>query len=194
MIKHTKKTCSIVGCDRTCRARGWCTKHYERWRKHGDPEYVAYVKTETPEEAFALRTEWQGDCLIWIGSKAKGGYGQFWVNGKPQGVHRCVWERINGPIPDGMFIVRKDHCDEACVNVDHLRCVTAAQNASHRSGAKKGSKSGILSVYPHGSKWRVQVKKNGKRYNFGVYNDLDEAAEVAQAAREELLGAYAGKG
>jgi len=194
MTKHTKKTCSIVGCGGIIEARGWCTKHYERWLRSGDPEFVSYVLIKTPEEAFALRTEWQGDCLIWVGWTDKNGNGRVHVNGKQKMAHRYAWERVNGPIPDGMFIVRKDHCDEACVNVDHLRCVTAAQNASHRSGAKKGSKSGILSVYPHGSKWRVQVKKNGKRYSFGVYNDLDEAAEVAQAAREELLGAYAGKG
>src|SRR5699024_10206473 len=113
---------------------------------------------------------------------------------KSQRAHRYAWERVNGPIPDGMYIVRKDHCDKACVNVDHLRCVTAAQNAYHRNVAGKGSKSDIVSVYPAGSKWRVQVKKDGKRNNIGSYDDLDEADEVAQAAREELLGAYAGKG
>ena len=189
MTKHTKKTCSIVGCDRTHSARGWCWMHHNRWLNHGDPEFVTYIKTETPEESFALRTEWQGDCLIWVGWTDKNGNGQVYVNGKSQRAHRYAWERVNGPIPDGMYIVRKDHCDKACVNVDHLRCVTAAQNASN-----KGSKSGIRNVHRVRGKWRVQVKKNGKRYSFGSYDDLDEAAEVAQAAREELLGAYAGKG
>lgn len=32
-----KRTCSIKGCGKPLRARGWCTKHYKRWRKHGDP-------------------------------------------------------------------------------------------------------------------------------------------------------------
>lgn len=29
--------CSIDGCTNIARARGWCPKHYVRWRKHGNP-------------------------------------------------------------------------------------------------------------------------------------------------------------
>ena len=32
----TTLTCSIDGCERKKRARGWCATHYMRWRKHGD--------------------------------------------------------------------------------------------------------------------------------------------------------------
>lgn len=31
------ETCSIPNCDRAVRSRGWCGRHYGRWRKHGDP-------------------------------------------------------------------------------------------------------------------------------------------------------------
>lgn len=30
--------CSITGCDKTPHARGWCPKHYQRWRRHGTTE------------------------------------------------------------------------------------------------------------------------------------------------------------
>lgn len=30
--------CSISGCERPTRGRGWCLLHWQRWRKHGDPE------------------------------------------------------------------------------------------------------------------------------------------------------------
>lgn len=28
--------CSVIGCERLAKARGWCGTHYERWRKTGD--------------------------------------------------------------------------------------------------------------------------------------------------------------
>lgn len=30
-------TCSVVDCDRTVLARGYCSKHYQMWRKRGNP-------------------------------------------------------------------------------------------------------------------------------------------------------------
>lgn len=29
--------CTIPDCDRPLKCRGYCTKHYQRWRTHGDP-------------------------------------------------------------------------------------------------------------------------------------------------------------
>ena len=29
--------CSIAGCPLAVRRRGMCGKHYQRWRRHGDP-------------------------------------------------------------------------------------------------------------------------------------------------------------
>lgn len=28
--------CSVPGCDKPFRSRGWCMTHYRRWEKHGD--------------------------------------------------------------------------------------------------------------------------------------------------------------
>lgn len=38
-------TCSVAGCDRAQRTRGWCHAHYQRWRVHGD------VRAEVPIRA-----------------------------------------------------------------------------------------------------------------------------------------------
>lgn len=29
--------CAVVGCGKAARCRGWCSAHYERWRRNGDP-------------------------------------------------------------------------------------------------------------------------------------------------------------
>lgn len=30
-------TCSVNGCERAVKARGWCNAHWSRWKRHGDP-------------------------------------------------------------------------------------------------------------------------------------------------------------
>lgn len=32
-----QSTCSIEGCEKTILGRGWCSMHYSRWRRNGDP-------------------------------------------------------------------------------------------------------------------------------------------------------------
>ena len=39
-----KKTCTVDGCDRKAKVRGWCDMHYRRWVKHGNPAYEADKK------------------------------------------------------------------------------------------------------------------------------------------------------
>jgi hypothetical protein len=29
-------TCSVEGCERPAKTKGWCHMHYSRWRRHGD--------------------------------------------------------------------------------------------------------------------------------------------------------------
>src|SRR5215204_588492 len=41
------RTCVIKGCGGPQEARGWCKKHYQRWRKHGDPLRQPYLHGHT---------------------------------------------------------------------------------------------------------------------------------------------------
>lgn len=75
------KTCSIADCEQASRARGYCHKHWKRWRKHGDPSVVlvsskpkyvgcAVVGCETKHHAHgycsthATRYKTNGDPLV----------------------------------------------------------------------------------------------------------------------------------
>lgn len=42
-------TCSIDGCEQTLAARGWCTKHYKRWKKVGDPGPAGKLAKPEPQ-------------------------------------------------------------------------------------------------------------------------------------------------
>lgn len=46
------RNCAISGCDGTIYARGWCNKHYQRWFKHGDPEFL--MREREPILLFAV--------------------------------------------------------------------------------------------------------------------------------------------
>ena len=58
--RGAKGTCEIEGCANDVSARGWCAKHYHRWRVHGDPTFLARLKND-PGAAVASER--------WVGAK-----------------------------------------------------------------------------------------------------------------------------
>jgi hypothetical protein len=40
--------CAIEGCDRVHKARGYCNRHYVRWRTHGDPTHEPATVPSAP--------------------------------------------------------------------------------------------------------------------------------------------------
>lgn len=39
-----KATCSVTGCESISGTKGWCSKHYQRWLKYGDPVFIKPIK------------------------------------------------------------------------------------------------------------------------------------------------------
>lgn len=167
--------------------------HWKRWRANGDPTVSRAGEQPSPEKRFAGQLERRGGCLVWTGSYCGSGYGQIRVDGKRIKVHRYAWERVNGPVPQGMEIDHICH-NRKCVDVCHLRLATREQNVSNRDGARRDSSTRIRNVKPNGRGYAVQVQSNGERHYYGTYPTVEEASAVASKARLELFGEFAGRG
>lgn len=179
------KICSIDGCDRSERiSRGWCPKHYQMWRLHGDANH-SRPKIKSRFWAKVNKTE---TCWEWTAAKFEDGYGAFQLNGQNRRAHRVSYEWVVGEIPDGMLIDHICH-NRACVNPSHLRLATGKQNMENRSGAMRNSKSGILGVHWRKSeqRWIGSVTHHGRQIHVGGFRDIKKAEAAVVAKRIELF-------
>ena len=146
-----KGTCSIDGCEGVTgvpgTARGWCSKHYNRWQRHGDPNEPGLIKGDDvarfwakvdkngpiPEHCPEL-----GPCWVRSAAYVNGdGYGAFsYINGDGRcirlGAHRWLLGHLRG-VHLGPGEESCHHCDNPpCGNPSHLRIGTHQENMDDR--------------------------------------------------------------
>ena len=130
-------SCSVQDCDRSAVTRGWCKRHYEIWRRHGD----AYHRTrafhgrgrngesiEGRLERKSVRTD--SGCRVWTGWCDGGGYGRVAVGRTMRLAHVVAWELANGcAVPTGAVV--RHNCDNPpCIEPTHLIIGTQGQNVA----------------------------------------------------------------
>lgn len=129
------RICSVEGCERPHKSKGFCSLHYIRWRNHGDPLITERIYGDDvgrfwskvdktgpiPPDAPHL-----GRCWIWL-TKSNAPYGDFRVGHRTIKAYRFAYELLIGPVPAGLDL---DHLCRItlCVNPDHLEPVTRAEN------------------------------------------------------------------
>jgi hypothetical protein len=68
-----------------------------------------------------------GACWIWVAGVNQCGYGWFRANGKAVRAHKFIYERLRGPVPDGLVLDHRCRI-RRCVNPEHLKPITRVEN------------------------------------------------------------------
>lgn len=181
-------TCSIAGCEGPLLRQGWCSKHYWRWYRHGDPMHPVNPLFRDPRQALAARTKRVGECLEWTGDTSDSGYGNMRFEGRMRRAHTVAFILEHGPVPEGYELDHKCH-NTLCVNTRHLRLATPKQNSENKAGPYRNSRSGVRGVYWHkaSSKWAVKVTHHWTPHHGGLFATIEEAEAAAIALRNQLF-------
>ena len=109
------------------------------------------------------------------------GYKITTIQGKIYSNHRLIFLMHNGFFPEYVDHINGIKHDN---RIENLREATASENSLNQKLSITNS-SGIKNVHWHklAKKWIVNIQVNGKRKNFGSYNDIDYAKFIADAMR-----------
>jgi hypothetical protein len=144
------KTCSIDGCERQAKARGWCIAHWERWRRHGSPllgrkfgqgELLEYARS-------VVRQTLTNDCVLWPSALGQDGYGKVRYEGRTQNAHRVVLIIATGENPADLEAAHSCN-NRACVNPAHLRWASCSENMQDKvlhGTATRGERSPVATI------------------------------------------------
>jgi hypothetical protein len=130
------KPCLVEGCQDSSHhtakgAKGYCSNHYYRFKKHGNPTQ-GKTPHGTPKrflEILVMSSETE-ECIPWPFSKNNKGYGKLLVDGRLEVASRYLCTLVQG-VPDDKRLLALHSCGNghlACVNPKHVYWGNGSQN------------------------------------------------------------------
>lgn len=136
-----KGICSIDNCGKRVIARLYCSAHYNRWRRHGDP-LGGLTPDGAPMQFVQMVMDSETDeCVLWPYGHARG-YGYIHVGQSHPPTHRYVCELKHGPPPNENLDAAHRCGIKLCCNPRHIRWATRQENCleKHEHGTmRKGA-------------------------------------------------------
>jgi len=182
VVRYRDKT---YGC--TC-----LTSLFRKYKRCKHITAFCIYEQRLKEEKNAISTNFWGkvektdSCWLWTASTKNNGYGQFYINRKPQYAHRVAWELSHGSIPKGKLVCHK--CDNPkCVRPAHLFIGTQMDNV--KDCIKKGRKrtKPVIrtkeSIKEDHKKWREQNKEKIKTQSRKAYLKHKKKIQAYQKER-----------
>ena len=203
-VSNKGKFCQVQGCESPRYSKGYCTKHYRQFQRHGK----TFERTKYDKNEFVIN----GDvCLIQMYNAklektdvaivdakdfelvknykwflANGGYAVTRVSGEALFLSRLLM----APVPEGYEI---DHKDRTRLNNrrSNLRYATHAQNCvnSFRCTNTSGFKG--VSWSKSKSKWMPEITYQGRQYHLGRFDSKKDAARAYNKKAIEFFGEFA---
>lgn len=122
------------------------------------------------------------------GMYESGGYYKVTIDGKVHGVHRLLWERANGPTPEGCVI---DHIDRNGLNneMSNLRCITRGANKANTVSSRSLTK-GVYSRFAKclgSTVYYGDIRMGGRKETYAPTTNLEEVVGWARETHKRML-------
>lgn len=204
-----ESTCSVEECEGRVRARGWCDRHWQRWKAHGDPTGSApvvqniYSAADLSTGQLAIVSR-DGSSLVvhydladhplissYHWTAHAGGYAQA----KPQGAAHIYMHRLV------MGVDRSDRREVDHINGDrvdnrriNLRLTDRRLNTQNQAVVNERGTSRYRGVafYRRTGKWAARVQVDHAACHIGYFSDERAAAEAVAhfRAAQQILSGY----
>lgn len=128
--------CAVADCGKRSHRLSYCRAHYERFRRHGDPQGGRTADGEPFRWLERHKGHVADGCLTWPFARRSGTYGRFRSSGNGPTIyaHREMCRLAHGQPPTDLHQATHS-CGNGhlgCVNPRHLRWATNEENCADK--------------------------------------------------------------